>query len=266
MTELKTDLESSLGDPPAPGTVTGAGETAGVAGTGDESGAADDSPDILGVDVATIEKLKSTPEGMEIYRSLNQKATQKFQQIANLVKVAKALQENPAAAIAALAKHHGVKFGAEAGAQGGADGVVDAFTKRFGKEAGVALREAIDEHMVGTLEPFRKERLATAVGGHADAFLKAHPDAVQGSAIALKMSELIDKFPLEESKVEEVPGYLEMIYAAATAGQSRTDVTKEVTDRMQRSVKSVEPIRGVSKSGQRGYKEGMAIGDVFEDL
>lgn len=272
MPDLQEELTESLEETSAPATETTpeappVGEEP-VVSTAEatEVPPSEGEKDYIGVDPEVLEKLKSSPEGFALYKSLNQKATKKFQEIAAQKKFWDAFQNDPKGVVAALAQRVGISVGENPtkNEEKKIETVVDSFSKRFGPEVGGALRDAAEEFFSESMAPLYQEQTDAKIVSATESFYTRHKDVVPKGELDLKIQGLINKFPPKD--VESLPDYLEMIYGSAISGKSKTEVTKEVSERMRKSADSVEPVRGVTKSGQKQYREGMKLDEIFEDI
>jgi len=242
--------------------------------------------EVLNLTPEEMEALKSSPEGMKLYRSLMRASTQKWQEIAGQKKFLDAVQTNPRAVAEQMAQQLGLQIvdpneptqssqetTQEAAAEEAVDDVMEDLSKLFGAEGAQALKPVM-ERMIGnvmqkqiapiqqTQEQFNQYQAAQQAESVAKTFRAQHPDITP--EIEARMMEIA-------KAIMPAPGatpdqYLSFLYQTATAGQAPKVAAKEVVRRVKAAAQSQEPSRSTAPAPKKesAVVGGMSIDDAFD--
>jgi len=225
-----------------------------------------------------LETLKSTPEGLKLYKGLMQSYTPRMQKLAEQERQFSQQKQMWDAlnspdegirrrAVAALAAATGMRLAEEKPKETApeVDEVTEEMNRVFGPEAAAIMRpvfEKLAQKVASSqIQPLQQASEALQMDARAR---QAQAQIAQFRAnakergweitpdVEARMTQLGQEF-LPARPIETVEGgvrHLEMLYKLATADDAEKAASKKVFDRMQKAAETAEPTRGVPSSGQ----------------
>lgn len=225
-----------------------------------------------------LEKLKSTPEGLKLYKGLMQSYTPRMQelaekerQFARQAQMWDALNSQDETirrrAVSAMVAATGMKLAEESPApvQPEVDEVAEEMNRVFGPEAAAIMRPVFEKLAQkvaqNQIQPMQQATDALQLdvrARQAQAQVAQFKAAAQAKGweispdVEAKMAELGQQLAPAQP-IQTVEGgvkHLEMLYTLATAETKQKAASTEVVKRMQKAAAEAEPTRGVPSGGQ----------------